>query len=191
VPRLIDPVVPAGRLAAIAQPTLDLGDLRLRPWRTGDVDVVTEAYADPAIRHWHARSLTRDEASAWIAQWPTRWATETGAGWAVAAAPDDAAIGQISLRRIGLAEGVAEISYWTLPAARGRGTARRALSAVADWSFGELGLHRIEVFHSTQNAASCRVASAAGFALEGTKLSEALHPDGWHDMHMHARVNSG
>jgi hypothetical protein len=25
-------------------------------------------------------------------------------------------------------------------------------------------------------------------ALEGTKRSAILHPDGWHDMHLHARV---
>jgi RimJ/RimL family protein N-acetyltransferase len=44
------------------------------------------------------------------------------------------------------------------------------------------------VQHSTVNAASCRVAERAGFALEGTKRSEAWHTDGWHDMHLHAKI---
>jgi len=27
------------------------------------------------------------------------------------------------------------------------------------------------------------------FVLEGTMLGEALHADGWHDMHLHARLS--
>ena len=56
------------------------------------------------------------------------------------------------------------------------------------WAFETLGLHRIEVDHSVENPASCRVATRAGFRLEGTKRGDALHADGWHDMHLHARV---
>jgi RimJ/RimL family protein N-acetyltransferase len=77
-----------------------------------------------------------------------------------------------------------------LPGARGRRVASRALSAVTAWSFATLGLHRVEVSHSTANVASCRVAEQAGFAAEGTKRGEALHADGWHDMHLHARLAS-
>ncbi|MEW2435901.1 GNAT family protein [Streptomyces caniferus] len=38
------------------------------------------------------------------------------------------------------------------------------------------------------NPASCRVATKAGFRLEGTMRSALLHADGWHDEHLHARV---
>jgi RimJ/RimL family protein N-acetyltransferase len=99
-------------------------------------------------------------------------------------------VGQISLRRIVLAEGLAEVSYWVLPAARGRRVAPRALAALAAWCFGTLRLHRLELCHSTANLASCRVAQRAGFAAEGTKRGEGYHADGWHDMHLHARLDS-
>ncbi|WP_280249364.1 GNAT family N-acetyltransferase [Nocardia abscessus] len=33
-----------------------------------------------------------------------------------------------------------------------------------------------------------RAAVKAGFALEGVERSAALHADGWHDMHVHARI---
>jgi RimJ/RimL family protein N-acetyltransferase len=46
----------------------------------------------------------------------------------------------------------------------------------------------MEINHSTQNPASCRVAEGAGYLAEGVKRSEALHADGWHDMHQHARI---
>lgn len=58
------------------------------------------------------------------------------------------------------------------------------------WAFDPLGLHRVELNHSTENAASCRVAQRAGFPLEGTKRREHRHSDGWHDMHVHARLES-
>jgi RimJ/RimL family protein N-acetyltransferase len=32
------------------------------------------------------------------------------------------------------------------------------------------------------------VAAKAGFDLEGTLRSAMRHPDGWHDMHLHARL---
>jgi ribosomal-protein-alanine N-acetyltransferase len=39
------------------------------------------------------------------------------------------------------------------------------------------------------NPVSCRVAENAGYRLEGTKRAEAMHADGWHDMHLHARLS--
>jgi RimJ/RimL family protein N-acetyltransferase len=188
MPRLVSAVVGAGGLARLAQPVLAGDGFVLRPWRASDAGVVAAAYADPGIQLWHARSLTRAEAAAWVAQWPGRWHSETGAGWAVADDAGSAVLGQISLRTIDLADGIAEISYWVLPAARGRNVAARALTVLGEWAFGVLGLHRIEVQHSTRNVASCRVAGRAGYPVEGTKRSQALHADGWHDMHLHARI---
>jgi RimJ/RimL family protein N-acetyltransferase len=188
MPRLVGPAVPPGRLAQLAQPVLDLTDMALRPWQSSDVSAVAAAYSDPDIQHWHARSMTEAESRVWIDSWPVRWAEESGAGWAIA---DEAGLlGQISLRRLSLSDGIAEVSYWVVPAARGRRVATRALSALTAWAFARLDLHRLEVNHSTMNSASCRVAENAGFAMEGTKRGEALHPDGWHDMHLHARLSS-
>jgi RimJ/RimL family protein N-acetyltransferase len=55
--------------------------------------------------------------------------------------------------------------------------------------FATVGLHRIELLHSTCNEASCSVAQKAGYLLEGTKRRHGLHVDGWHDMHLHARLS--
>jgi RimJ/RimL family protein N-acetyltransferase len=148
--------------------------------------------------------MTGDEAAAWIAGWLQRWQNETGAGWALvdlsgtprhpdndaAPAPSGAGrvAGQISFRTVDLAGGVAELSYWVLPGFRGRGIAPRGLTALTTWAFTSLGLHRLELNHSTANPASCSVAVRAGYPAEGTKRAEARHADGWHDMHQHARL---
>lgn len=179
--------MPSGGLAGRDQPVLKVDDFVLRPWRAQDAPAVAAAYSEPAIQHWHARSMDEDEARTWIGSWPGRWAEESGAGWAMA--DESGVLGQISVRRLNLMDGLGEVSYWVLPAARGRRIATRALCTLSEWVFDELGLHRFELAHSTLNAASCGVADKAGFAYEGTKRSEMLHADGWHDMHLHARLS--
>jgi ribosomal-protein-alanine N-acetyltransferase len=77
------------------------------------------------------------------------------------------------------------VVYWVLPEAGGRRVATRALCALTDWAFST-GLHRLELTHSVRNHVSCRVAEIASYELEGTKRQDAIHLDGWHDMHLHA-----
>lgn len=175
----------AGSLARLRQPVLDLTDFVLRPWHPSDVPAVAAAYAEPSIQRWHVRSLTEDEARAWIESWSDRWSRDSGGGWAIAG-PSSGLLGQISLRRLDLTDSIGEVSYWVVPAARGRRVATRALCALSGWLFDAAALHRLELSHSTRNPASCRVADNAGYLLEGTKRREALHTDGWHDMHIHA-----
>jgi ribosomal-protein-alanine N-acetyltransferase len=186
VPDLSSSVVPAGRLCGLVQPCLAVDELVLRPWRSTDVACVVDAYSDPAIQKWHARSMTEDEALSWVRSWSERWAGETGASWAIV--ENDIVLGRMGFNSLDLPAGLAEAAYWVLPRARGRQVAPRALLAATAWMFAEVGLHRIELLHSTRNEASCRVAHKAGYRLEGTKREHWLLSDGWHDVHLHARV---
>ncbi len=97
-------------------------------------------------------------------------------------------VGSVGLREINRFDWWATASYWTLPAARGRGVAPRALRLAATYAVDELGLHRVQLQHALTNTASCRVATKAGFALEGTQLGSCLLADGFADEHLHARV---
>jgi RimJ/RimL family protein N-acetyltransferase len=192
MPSLIQPVLPAGSLSERTQPSLPAaGGLTLRPWRAGDASAVVAAFTDPDIQRWHTHAIdSPQEAVAWINEWAVRWAAETNACWAVVDA-GDVVLGRVALRAINLFDGVAEVAYWILPAARGRGVVVRATDELARWAFEDLGLHRLVLRHSTLNVASCRAAQKAGFAPEGTERSSLLHTDGWHDMHLHARVAEG
>ncbi|WP_225098268.1 GNAT family N-acetyltransferase [Streptomyces sp. CoH27] len=190
MPYLTRPVVPAGTLARTPQPTLPTGDgLLLRPWQPQDAPAVHAAFQDPLMHQWHIRSCdSEEEAAGWIGQWQQEWRGERQAQWAVVAADGDELLGRVALRDIVLGDGVAEVAYWTVARARGRGVAVRATTALSRWAFEEVGLHRLELSHATANQASCRVAGKVGFAPEGIKRSALLHPDGWHDVHLHARV---
>lgn len=185
MPELVGAVVAPGRLRAQEQPTLSVEGLTVRPWQLSDAAAVAEAYRDPEIQRWHVRTLDVAEARAWLSAWRDRWAAETAASWAVT---DGATLlGRTGFRAIDLSTGCAEAAYWTVPAARGRGVAVRALRGVSAWMLGQ-GLHRLELNHSVANPASCAVAAKAGYAYEGTRRRQALHLDGWHDMHLHALV---
>ncbi len=189
MPYLVPPVVVAGRMASRPQPCLRQGRLLLRPWCERDVDVLVAAYADHAIQRWHARTVESEhEARELISEWNHGWTTESLARWSVVDVALDDVVGQVALRSIDFQEGDAEVSYWVLPQARKSGIATDSVRAISRWSFEELGLHRLELHHSVFNAPSCRVAVKAGFVLEGTMQEKALHPDGRHHMHLHARL---
>ncbi|WP_212735674.1 GNAT family N-acetyltransferase [Herbidospora galbida] len=187
---VIPEVVPAGSMRDRPQPSLTTGDLLLRPFReSGDEPIVMAAFADPDIRLWnleHEADAAR--AANVIARWRARWTLETGASWVVER--DGLAVGRVALRTVELELGLGEIAYWTLPEGRGRGGTTAAVSEVTRWAFDDLGLHRLELRHAIANPASCRVAERAGFVLEGILHSSLLHANGWHDMHLHARITT-
>ncbi|MFC4613507.1 GNAT family N-acetyltransferase [Cellulomonas algicola] len=311
MPLLAAPVVLPGRWGVRPQPSLTADGLLLRPWAPADVTTVRAAYDDPAIRWWHARSMSDDdEALAWIDAKNAAWRDERAVEWAVVVAPTQPAepepataparvpaptpaptsapvlalagvgaharpssqpgepsvetsaamtpgpvphavpspgpvphavsssgpvphavpssgpaphavptsgpvprtvpprhlaapplrrlgtaptgtvVGRVALTHLNLYEGFGALAYWVVPAARGHRVAVRAGAEALRWAFEELGLHRVEVEHSTRNDASCRVAELLGCRAEGVRRGHALHADGHHDMHLHARLRT-
>ncbi|MFC4107658.1 GNAT family N-acetyltransferase [Micromonospora zhanjiangensis] len=127
---LIGPALPAGHLRSLAQPRIEVDHhLALRPWRAADAPAVRAAFDCPDIQRWHVRRMDGDdEARDWTARWAERWAAETDASWAVVDGADRV-VGQVGLRTVLLAEASAQVSYWTMPRARGTGVAVRATRA--------------------------------------------------------------
>lgn len=180
----------SGCLAGAPQPVIPVagGGLLLRPWERADARAFLFAYEDEGTRRWHThRPSTVAQVEEWFDGYRQAWEREKGCHWAVARDSGEV-LGRMALRGVDFEDGVANAAYWVLPAARGAGVASRALAAVSAWALDDIGFHRLELDHSTRNDASCRVATRAGYLLEGTKRSSAVHDDGRHDMHLHARV---
>lgn len=175
---------------SVPQPVLDTGDgLRLRPWSPDDAPALRAVYEDPDVRRWHLRSLVDDDEAREVAVgWAGRWRDAAGASWAVVDDADRLA-GRVALRDLSLQDGSAEVAYWTVPAARGRGVVPRALRTATRWAF-DAGFHRLWLEHSVHNPASCRAADKSGYTPEGVRREAVLHADGWHDMHSHSRLAS-
>ncbi|MGN6333606.1 MAG: GNAT family N-acetyltransferase [Motilibacteraceae bacterium] len=175
---------------------------QLRPWRPeseGDVAAVLTAAQDPELAQWNdvlrevaeAQRVSEQAARAAAAQWLARMADWRGgahATWAVVGTCDEV-LGYVSLFDVDREQESAEVGYWTMPSARGRGVATAALDGAAGFAFAELGLRRVALFHAVENEASCRVAARAGFASEGLHRQSYRYGDGrFHDEHSHARL---
>ena len=173
---------------------LETADLVLRPPVEEDAAAAYVLLNDPDVKLWNPARECPDleTAAAWCrdgAAWPD------DGSWAVfhAVDPDTATmVGNVTLFAVDADDGVGKIGYRVLPAARGRGVARQMVDAVTRWAFESRGLMRVQLEHSTHNAASCRVAEAAGFVLEGTARSAYAVPgtDDRQDCHIHGRLPS-
>lgn len=167
---------------------LRTGDLLLRPWREDDADAYWAALEFPGGRLWHGSTIvSRDDAVATLRR-RADWTTGDHASWALV--DGTGLVGSLSLHHIDLDQRDAEIGYWIVPSARGRGLAVRAVEAVVRWGFTGLGVQRIQLFHAVENVASGRVAEKAGFTQEGRLRRSHRFGDGrWHDELLWARLD--
>ena len=62
----------------------------------------------------------------------------------------------------------AELGYWIAIPHRNKGYMTEAISAVIKYGFSDIGLIRIQAYHSINNPASGRVLEKAGMKCEGT-----------------------
>jgi len=169
---------------------LTAGALRLRPWREDDAPDVFAALQDPASRLWSGAGTVSREDAALIVRIRMDRSLEDRAAWAVVDAAGTL-LASVSLHSIDRAQADAEIGYWTVPAARGRGVAPVAVDAACRWAFARLGIQRVELCHAVENAASARVAEKAGFTLEGRLRRSYRYGDGRkHDELLWARLST-
>ncbi|MFF5171618.1 GNAT family N-acetyltransferase [Micromonospora sp. NPDC000089] len=151
--------------------------VRLRAFRLDDVADTAAACADPLTRRFipdMPDPYTEQSARWWITEGaPAAWAAG-GSAYALADPASDRLLGGAGVSRVMPDRGQAEIGYWVAPWARGRGVATAATRALAGHAFAA-GVARLELLTDLQNAASQRVALAAGFRYEGTR--RAANPD--------------
>ncbi|MFE7134742.1 GNAT family N-acetyltransferase [Streptomyces sp. NPDC057638] len=162
--------------------------LGLRTWSARDAEAVLTAFADPLMRGQASEPVvSRDAAERWLAERRERW--EAGSSFAFAVVDErDTALGNVAVGAVDRRHGVGWVSYWTTPAARGGGVASRALRALSRWAFDDAGLFRLELGHRVNNPASCGVARAAGFAVEGVERQRLEYDGVRFDVERHARL---
>jgi RimJ/RimL family protein N-acetyltransferase len=169
---------------------LTTADLRIRPPAPEDAPRAFELLNDPDVRRWNPTRACPDlaTAEAWLRD-GADWSDGSHATWSALDRATGRLVGNVSLFAIDSDDLVAKIGYRVHPDARGRGTARQMVDAVTRWAFTERGLARVQLEHAVPNLASCKVALAAGFVLEGTARSAYAAPgDGREDCHLHGRL---
>lgn len=148
-------------------PVLDDGSVRLRPLALVDV-VAWQAGEDDEIRKWFQfpRPSTRADVTRAIRTWRRSWA-EGGpvrhfGAWSI---DGDALVGGVEVRDRG--QGSAYLTYLVFAAHRRHGYATRAVRLAVDYAREALPVQHLVIITDTANAASRRVAEAAGFTLDG------------------------
>ncbi len=157
------------------QPTLTGERVRLRPWRPEDAAAVFAACQDADIQRWTQVPVPylQSHAEGFVTEiGPAMW-DQGGALFAVEPSGGGALIASIGV--LDVTDGVAEIGYWTVAAARGRGYTAEALGVLSTWALEDLGCRRIELHVDPANLGSRGVAERAGFTAEGVLRQRFLH----------------
>lgn len=153
--------------------------VRLRPPHAGDVEAIHAACQDPLIQRYTFVPVPyeREHARTWVdSAAALRQAGDT-LSLVMTRAGDDALLGTVGILRPDWQHRVAEIGYWTAPAARGQGLTAHAVRLLAGWAIPALGLARLTCDVDMGNQASQRVAEKAGFVREGV-LRSAIEAKG-------------
>lgn len=82
---------------------------------------------------------------------------------------DGQAVGGISVVRLSDKCEYAELGYCLGYDFWNKGFMSEGANAVTDYLFNEIGIHRVEISHATENPASGKVALKCGMTYEGTK----------------------
>ena len=154
--------------------------IRLRAYRADDLDAIVAGYCDPQTRRF-LRALpspfTRRHGTWYLNEAVPGLFAQGGGAYAIADPVTGRLLGGASLERPVPTRQQAELGYWVAPEARQRGVATAAVRALCAHAFGA-GIARLELLTHWENAASQRVALAAGFQREGVRRGAVAGPDG-------------
>jgi RimJ/RimL family protein N-acetyltransferase len=164
------------------EPTeITAGRLHLRPYTAADIGAVYACCQDPDIQRWIPVPVPygKDDAEVYVQKNSVEgWRAGEGRSFAVLDSVTAELLGSIGLARYEEEAKIAEVGFWTAPTARGKGVATQATKAIARWTFGDLGVDRLEWVAEVGNIGSRRVAEAAGFTVEGTLRARIMQRDG-------------
>lgn len=171
VPKGVPPTSDPTLGLSIPDDGLRNGELVVRPPRSGDVDAIAPAFADPELREaGNLPDLSPDELLETLPYLPALAAAGRLLPVVVVDTTRDEIVGGGALHHLDSERAIVEIGYWLLPHARGRGVATRVARMLAEQAFA-LGVQRVEAYVNVGNHASERVLERAGFTREGVVRS--------------------
>ncbi len=145
----------------------DLSDgvVLIRRLRATDAPAFAQAFADdPALG-----TMIGSEHDPSVEDVAKQASNEGVHALAIADAENDAEfLGGIGMYRVDERHRRGEVGFWLTPQARGRGIATRAIRLLTTWAIDELGLDRVELTTTPDNAATRALAQKLGFTEEGT-----------------------
>jgi RimJ/RimL family protein N-acetyltransferase len=166
------------------------GAFQLLPLGELDAAELLPVLSDPEVSRWGASAppSTLTDAQDWVGQRLGEVERGSTLAWTIRTAVGGLLAGHINLFNLDHEHGTAEVGFFVAPAHRRQGVARTGLSVVSRYAFTALDVRRIALIHAVENTASCGVASACDYALEGTTRSSYVVRGERVDEHLHARL---
>lgn len=167
--------------------TLKTERLTLRSFAASDAEQMFNNWAsdDEVTRYMRWETHKAVEDSSFVLDiWLKEYESGEYYNWAMSLENGEL-IGSIGFVEINKTDSRAEIGYCIGRKYWGNGYATEAAKAVIKFMFEEVGLNRIEAFHSISNPASGKVLNKAGMALEGTAKQKCYSREGFQDCDMY------
>ncbi len=187
-------------------PTLRYGAITLRPPQESDIPKIHQGCLDPLIPKFtrvpaeytlaHAELFIREQTPKALAAKNgilfiiENRATAEGKNRATSEENGEPQFcGVISFHSIDLSDHVAELGYWIVASARGKGIGTTGVRVITDYGFTTLGFRRIEAVVDVENLASRKLLDHAGYLLEGVMRNKSTRVDGSQkDMALYAQT---
>jgi len=99
-------------------------------------------------------------------------------------------LGHVMLHTFAWRHKRAEVGYWLVPGARGKGVGTAAVSLLVDWAFTILDLDRVEITTTPDNEAARALGRSLGFSEEGVMIGRNLERGRRVDVVLLARLRS-
>jgi [ribosomal protein S5]-alanine N-acetyltransferase len=163
-------------------PKLSTRRLRLRQFRDEDAEAMHRCFANPeAMRFWnHPVHTKRIETERAVRRF-TDCTPSYYRFWAVADAKTDRCFGMVNYHDGHIRNKRVAIGYIIDPALHRNGIATEAVSAMLDFCFGELHLHRVQALIQPDNTASRKLVEKLGFRSEGLLRDNLRVGEAWRD----------
>jgi RimJ/RimL family protein N-acetyltransferase len=166
------------------QPTLQTDRLTLRPFRLDDASDVqrlagAREVADTTLHIPHP--YPDGAAEGWIGTHAEEWAAQRDVVYAITMRTTGELIGAIALK-LEMALTQAEIGYWIGVDYWSHGYCTEAATAVVQFGFDTLALHRVHSRHFLRNPASGRVMQKLGMRQEGLQRAAMRRWDTFEDV---------
>ena len=147
--------------------SLETERLRLRTYRTQDVDDLAPMFADPEHMRFYPAPFDRERTVAWIARQLERYQQDGFGLWVAEHRSSGGFVGTVgpALQEVE-GERLVEIGWHVRPGLKGSGFAPEAAAAARDWAFANLEVGHLISLILPENTPSARVAEKIGMHVE-------------------------
>jgi ribosomal-protein-alanine N-acetyltransferase len=165
--------------------------LYIRSITASDKPLIFKGLSHPEVIRYYGVSYDSLEACEVQMKWyRSLEEEEKGYWWALCLRSDDTFVGAGGFNDLDKKHKKAEFGFWLLPEFLGKGYMQEGAGAMLREAFDHWGLHRVEGFVETGNAACKKAVAKLGFEYEGTMRDFEWKDHAWISIDIFAKIQS-